>query len=622
MRAGDRFLDFYIEGFLGHGNFGDVYVAGNLREGRRVALKIVRKGVGEEEEAKFAAEVYGAKLQKALQDPGGHVVHVYSYGIDEESGAFFIEMEFVEGEDLATVIRDRAQPPEPSEVARIGSSLCGLLQWLAAAQIVIDDKPLTAIVHGDLKPRNVRIERNTGKVKVLDFGIARAMKETLVTMPWNSPAYTSPERLESGKADLQSDLWAVGVMLYELMMGHLPFQAESRELLERRIRSSDPPPPLPPNYPLALRRIIQRMLRRNPAERFPSPGAAQIAFDEFLGIGADGGMDETVRDTSARALDPDPTIRSSNPVSQAARRTLLPKGTTPNMRLALVGLLGFTLVGAGVSSYSTVSRSSQLATAIQRDQITDLDAAWKQYQELDKATWMPVLTVAARNAIRDKFLARAFEIIDEYRMTDAPAVYQRQWQQASTWLGRALELDGGNARARAALRLCEGHLARIQVSSKAARADASLRQRYTNTAIQRFNEAASLRNKWPDPYLGLAILYTYDAIDLNRAEEALKNAQEAGHRVGNRERAQIADGHRRMADRTFAESTKMRELPEQEMRLLEKAKQHCEVAAMVYQELGVYQHAVDNLKNLIVRCQIIQMRMEEMAGTQNTNSER
>ena len=84
MRPGDRFQDFYVEGFLGHGNFGDVYVAGNLREGRRVALKIVRKGVGEEEEAKFAAEVYGAKLQKVLQDPGGHqLLHREAAGSQE-----------------------------------------------------------------------------------------------------------------------------------------------------------------------------------------------------------------------------------------------------------------------------------------------------------------------------------------------------------------------------------------------------------------------------------------------------------------------------------------------------------------------------------------------------------
>lgn len=218
MNPGDRFLHFRILSFLGRGNFGDVYRAENMRDQRQCALKIVRTGDGEEEQVKFQAEVYGAKLQKDLADPEQRVVKVYEYGHEESAGCFYIEMEYVDGEDLAMVIRRPTGLPA-IEIARIAKDLCGLLEWLATSEVV----------HGDLKPRNIRLESATGRIKVLDFGIARALKETMVTMAFNSPAYTSPERLASGKADYHSDLWAVGVILYELMAGEPPFQAENRE---------------------------------------------------------------------------------------------------------------------------------------------------------------------------------------------------------------------------------------------------------------------------------------------------------------------------------------------------------------------------------------------------------
>lgn len=611
MNPGDRFLHFRIESFLDRGSFGDVYIAENFRDNRRCALKLVRKGVGEDEEAKYAAEVYGVRLQKALHDPEDRVVRVFDFGADDGSGTFFIEMEYIEGDDLSTLIRNRNRPPDPVEVARIGASLCGLLEWLANARVELDGRVVTSIVHGDLKPRNVRIERKTGKLKVLDFGIARALKETLVTMPFNSPAYTSPERLDTGKADLQSDLWAAGVMLYELMMGHLPFQAENRQLLERRILSKEPPPELPANYPPTLRRTVMRMLRRNAAERFRSPAEARAALEQLLGAAP--GVDETVRDTSAPRHDPDPTVRSERrPFSAASPMLRRPWMASAAWRLGLFGLFGFLSITALASGYRTFNNSSELAAELNNEHISDLDKAWEQYQAIEQDTWMRWLNYPARRALRMRLKTAAFQIADEYRNSDSPQVFERQWRQGATFLSRAMELDTNDSVAKAGLRLCEGHLARIQVTSTAARKDLALRVKNANIAAQKFQEAASLRGKWPDPYLGLARLYTYETTDMDRALAALEKANELGHKMGRRERAQLADGYRRMVDRHWDESRKMRELPQQERALLDKAQNHCATASQLYQEVGVFQNAVDNHKVLILRCQEIADRITHL----------
>ncbi|MFN7932182.1 MAG: serine/threonine-protein kinase [Bryobacteraceae bacterium] len=601
MNPGDQFLHFRVTSFLGRGNFGDVYRAENLRDQRQCALKIVRTGDGEEEQVKFEAEVYGAKLQKELADPEDRVVKVFDYGHDDTAQCFYIEMEYVDGEDLAMVIRRPTGLP-PVEVARIARDLCGLLEWLAS----------TEVVHGDLKPRNVRLENATGRVKVLDFGIARALKETMVTMAFNSPAYTSPERLSTGKADCQSDLWAVGVILYELMAGQPPFQAENREMLERRIRAHQPPAALPATYPEQLRRLVMRMLRRNASERFGSPAEARKAFEDYLnGIPAAESNDETVRTTEGR-YDGDPTMRASQPSrGKAAAR----EPENPRMVLARLGLMGLAVLIALwmlSSAYGAYSKASDLSAEIEREQLKNPEEAWKRYEAIRDNTWFHFFLYPARRALKKQLARGAEETINEYRMSDAPTIFERHWRAANANLARALEIDPSDSTVKAELRLTEGHLSRIQCTSSAARKDAQIRQRYANAAVQKFTEAAQLRGKWPDPYLGLARLYAEEFADMDRAVEALEKAQKNGYETGNREKLQLAAAHRRIVDRYWDESRKMRDLMDQEEQLLNRALGHCTQAGKLYQELGVFQTAVDQYKMLLKRCGEIQVRMEEM----------
>ncbi|HUQ93791.1 MAG TPA: serine/threonine-protein kinase [Bryobacteraceae bacterium] len=608
MNPGDRFLHFAIISFIGRGNFGDVYVAQNLRDNRRIALKIVRKGVGEDEEAKYRAEIYGAKLQKELHDPEDRVVKVFDFGADEQTSIFFIEMEYIEGDDLSTLMRVRRDAVPAPEIARIGADLCGLLDWLSAAKVVIDGNPVSSIVHGDMKPRNVRIDARSGRLKVIDFGIARALKETNVTMPFNSPAYTSPERLETGRADLQSDLWAVGVMLYELAARRLPFEAENREQLERRIRNPEPPPPLPEAYPEPLRRAILRMLRRDPAQRFSNPAEARRAFDNLL-TGAVG-PDETVRSTNYAPADSDPTVRATPTRAQAAPPARRKQPAL--VRLMIFGAFGFVIVTILGNAYATYRSASVLAASLDTEQLKNTEEAWTRYQELNGKTWWTGMLYPARRALKKQLVGSANQYIDEYRSSDTPLVFEKQWRLAANYLSKALELDSTDKDTKASLRLCEGHLARIQSSSTAARKELSLRQKYTNTAVQKFEEAVALRPRWPDPYLGLARLYTYELTDMDRAVETLERARQLGHRTGKREKAQLADGYRRLVERHWEQSRKMRDIPEQEKQLLSKARSYCEYSSSLYQEVGVYQSSVDFHKILVMRCKEIDRRLTEM----------
>ncbi len=105
-------------------------------------------------------------------------------------------------------------------------------------------------MHGDIKPKNIRIDAH-GEVRVLDFGIAKALSlsRRLTRNEFGSVPYASPERLDSGDVNAQSDLWSLAVMLYEMVTGMQPYQAESTERLERMIRSRIPPPPAPDPCP-------------------------------------------------------------------------------------------------------------------------------------------------------------------------------------------------------------------------------------------------------------------------------------------------------------------------------------------------------------------------------------
>ena len=219
---------------IGRGGMAVVFLATDSRDGRSVALKLVPTGTDREAREVLEAERWGAKLQEQFCRVSRNVPEVYEHGT--EGGYFYIAMEYLEGRNLSEVIGDG--PLAPERAAGIAIQLCRFLEAAHGFEATIDGRQLRSLLHGDLKPRNIRV-LDGDRVKVLDFGIAKALSlsRKVTRNDFGSIAYLSPERLESGEIDAHADFWAVGVLLYEMVSGVQPFRAPDTRRLEQRIRS-------------------------------------------------------------------------------------------------------------------------------------------------------------------------------------------------------------------------------------------------------------------------------------------------------------------------------------------------------------------------------------------------
>jgi serine/threonine-protein kinase len=152
--------------------------------------------------------------------------------------------------------------------------LCQFLEAAHGFEATIDGRHLRSLLHGDLKPRNIRV-LDGDRIKVLDFGIAKALSlsRKVTRNDFGSIAYLSPERLESGEIDAHADFWAVGVLLYEMVGGVQPFRAPDTRRLEQRIRSLRPAAPLEPPCPPGLQAIVAKLLAGDAADRYQDAAA-------------------------------------------------------------------------------------------------------------------------------------------------------------------------------------------------------------------------------------------------------------------------------------------------------------------------------------------------------------
>jgi serine/threonine-protein kinase len=258
-----------VERVLGAGGMGVVIAAKHLQLGRRVAIKFMR---GEAVRDQSAVERFVREARAAVSLSSEHVARVLDVGT-LENGSPFMVMEYLAGVDLAQVI----QREGPLPVVRVASLLIQACEAIAEAHA-------QGIVHRDLKPANLFLtQRADGSalVKVLDFGISKpalAGAQQSLTMSgvvMGSPGYMSPEQVRSTKdVDARSDIWSLGVIIYELLTGVSPFLGETIGDTFARI-TSEPPPPirnLRPDLPEALIETIARCLERNPAARLQNVG--------------------------------------------------------------------------------------------------------------------------------------------------------------------------------------------------------------------------------------------------------------------------------------------------------------------------------------------------------------
>jgi len=249
-----------IQKLLGKGATGTVYLAKDTFTGREVALKTIEPEVFRDPEfgtvyrSQFLNE---ASLAGKLRHP--YIVNILDAVVGEDSG--HIAMELVTGGDLSKHATSGKLLPV-ADVLQIGFKVCGALEYAAKE----------GIVHRDIKPANIMIAQGT-EVKIADFGAAVLKRSQVVqTAALGSPFYMSPEQIEGKNVTFHSDMYSVGVVLYELLTGQRPFVADKLEALIARILKGDavPPSALRKDLPKALDHVVMRAMHKDFALRYPS----------------------------------------------------------------------------------------------------------------------------------------------------------------------------------------------------------------------------------------------------------------------------------------------------------------------------------------------------------------
>ena len=280
LAPGTKIGHYDVTSLLGEGGMGQVWQATDTQLNRQVALKILPDAFAADPDrlARFTRE---AQILASLNHPNIAAIH----GIEEAEGTRALVLELVEGPTLADRI---AKGPIPlDEALPIAKQIAEALEAAHEA----------GVIHRDLKPANIKV-REDGTVKVLDFGLAKALERDTGSDPSESPtmtaaaatqmgvimgtaAYMSPEQAAGKTVDRQADIWAYGVVLYEVLTGRQPFTGESVSHTLAAVLHAEPDwHALPGSVPPAIRRLLRRCLERDRKPRLQHIGDARIEIDE------------------------------------------------------------------------------------------------------------------------------------------------------------------------------------------------------------------------------------------------------------------------------------------------------------------------------------------------------
>jgi eukaryotic-like serine/threonine-protein kinase len=523
----------------------DVYLALDPFLKMHVVLKLIEQSGDHFTRIVIEAERRGAQIQKELRELDRRVLEVYDFG--ELDGCFFVAMEYFAGHNIAEILQSERRL-DPPRACRYALEVLSQLERMHAFVSDFDGR-LRAVVHGDIKPSNIQIGAND-QVRLIDFGIAKMVTRTkhLTHHNLGSPTYCSPERLEKSQVDPHADLWAVGVSLYEMVSGALPYQSASTRKLENLIQSRRPPRALPSHCPPPLRAVIHKALGSQIECRYRSA----TEFGDDLRAFLDGRQTVAEREPLP-SWDANETVRK--PRLARVTRSRLPSrvksigaawmefARSRNVRSAIFAIsigiaLGLLLVIPIHHLFALEEEARPLRETRDYEAMSaaDITAEWTRYQHLARqdgflGKFSPAATLAS--PMRVRLLSAADSVISKYRESSDPALANYEWSKARTALLYALEMEPSDHEARGKLALCDGYLNLIR-NPKLPKAEAT----ETNFQIA----AADLPHS-PDPHLALARLYTYAFRNAGKVASELTEAERRGFRPGPREFEQQADAY-------------------------------------------------------------------------------
>jgi eukaryotic-like serine/threonine-protein kinase len=255
---------------LGSGGMAEVYLADDLFLNREVAVKVLH--------AQYAADpAYIQRFRQEAQSAANlnhpNIVNIYDWG--NEADLYYIVMEYVEGRDLKEILRAEGRLL-PERAAEIAAEVCAAMQFAHRSNLV----------HRDIKPHNIFIT-DIGQVKVMDFGIAREGSGGGITetgMVMGTPQYISPEQAQGLAVDGRSDIYSMGVVLYEMLTGQVPFDDPNPVTVTYKQVREDPTPPsvIDPEIPATLEAIVMKAMSKNPANRFQNAQEMKADLLRFL----------------------------------------------------------------------------------------------------------------------------------------------------------------------------------------------------------------------------------------------------------------------------------------------------------------------------------------------------
>ena len=355
---------FQIDEMIGQGGMGKVYRARHLALDRVVCLKMLKPALLEDPTlvGRFERE---AKAASRLNHPNG--ISVLDFGRNEADGSLYIVMEYVQGKDLRIVLRDEWPLPE--------TRLCNIMAQVLAA---LAEAHAHNVIHRDLKPENIMVEQRRDQadfVKVLDFGIAKILDSDVPGLTRNdvvcgTPQYMAPEQATGSALDQRCDLYAVGVILYQMATGHLPFDGQnSMEVLTKHVNEQPVPPrKRQPDAPIseAMEALILRALEKDPAHRPQTAEEFRLLLQAI-----------PQQDAAARLAGPT-TIPASEPVPEPAAVAAPPPSPRKGRWVAIAaGAVALVVLAAGALLRTrqgappapAVAAASPVAAQPQRDPV-------------------------------------------------------------------------------------------------------------------------------------------------------------------------------------------------------------------------------------------------------------